>query len=83
MDKPSQIMWDNTAANSWANNSESLKRAKHIDLENHFVKDTVPGGHATVIHINSNDNETDGFTKPLDTQNFQVFRKAICVYPLK
>lgn len=38
MDKPIQIFGDITAANSWANSSESVKRAKHMDPKTIFVK---------------------------------------------
>lgn len=47
-----------------ANKSDSLKRMKLIDLIAHFVQETVASGQATVINVNSDDHESDGFTIP-------------------
>lgn len=41
---------------AWANSSEILKRAKHLDLRYQFVKHIVESGHAVINHVNS---ETD------------------------
>lgn len=64
------VFCDNTASISWTSSSESVKRAKHIGLNNHFGKHVVESGQVKVIYIDSDKNESDGFTKPLRQQKF-------------
>jgi hypothetical protein len=52
-------------------------RAKHIDLQQHFVHDAV---HAKVLKlevVRSADNVADIFTKPLPKTPFLVLRKQL------
>ena len=82
LNKPTIINGDNTAANNWAENSANSKRAKQIDIRAHFVKYSVLSGQVSVRHVNSEENEADGFTKTLDIKKFELFRKMICVHQL-
>lgn len=56
---------DNTAAITWVEKALAMKKAKHIHIPYHF-KDIVAKGAAKMVNINSEDNISDMFTKPLD-----------------
>ena len=79
LDKPSNVYCDNTCSGSWANSDHGMNRAKHVDIKNHYVKDIVAIGQATIKYVKSDDNEADGFTKPLQRIKFQTFRDSIGV----
>ncbi len=60
----------------------SMKRAKHIDVKYHLIRDCVMNGTVSVQHVRSEDNLADEFTKPLGRVAFQKFRDKIDVLPI-
>lgn len=79
MNNPSEFFCENTGAHSWANSSENLKRAKHMDIKIHFVNSIVDNVHATLRHMNSVNCKADGFTETLDIKKFEEFLNMIWV----
>lgn len=65
LNKPSKLFCNNTVAITWAENTNSMTRAKHIDLKYHFVKDCTTNSIIDPQDIDSEDNPADGFTNPL------------------
>eukprot|EP00171_Calliarthron_tuberculosum_P019463 IDg19463t1 len=76
---PTIIYNDNLAAQSWAEQASSMRKAKHIEVRHHFVRHCVQGGAVKLEHISSSENIADGFTKPLDRVAFERFRQKIGV----
>lgn len=68
-----KIFEDNKGCIGMSNNLES-KRAKHIDIKHHFVRDNIMNGNIVVEHIRSEKQLADLFTKSLDTNKFQKLR---------
>lgn len=79
MSAPTQMFCDNDAAISWTNNIVSMRKAKHIEVRHHYVRDCVNRGAVTVQEISSGANIADGFTKPLDKIKFEKFRDRLGV----
>lgn len=67
---------------SWAGNSESVERAKHMDLKNYSIKHTVESVKFTVNNVLSNEIESDRFTKALYEATFEQFLGLIGVFQL-
>lgn len=78
---PSTLFCDNTASNTWAQSSDSMRRAKHIDLKYHFLKESFNNGHVKPTVIDSEDNPADALTEPLMKAKFEIFRNMIYVKP--
>jgi hypothetical protein len=49
-------------------------RAKHIEIDFHFVRERVLRRQLEIRFISSKDQVADGFTKPLPVQAFEVFK---------
>lgn len=77
--EPVTIYEDNRGCIGMANNSES-KRAKHIDIKHHFIRDSVVKGLIKIVSIGTKDQLADIFTKSLDTNTFLNFRTNLGLY---
>ena len=76
------LFCDNTSAISVAKNPVLHSRTKHIDVRYHFLKDNVEKGHIALIHVATQDQLADIFTKPLDQVTFTHLRGELGVcYP--
>ena len=64
---PTTIFVDNLSAKYIA----VTKKSKFIDIKFHFIRDCVAKGLVKVIHIPSEENLADLFTKPLGNPRFQ------------
>ena len=71
------IFCDNQGAQALARNPTSHARSKHIDIQQHFVRDKVQDGTLDLQHVSSNDQIADGLTKPLPKDKFLKFRRDI------
>lgn len=76
--KPVPIFEDNRGCIGMAKNLES-KRAKHIDIKHHFVRDHIATGDLTVEPVPTLDQLADIFTKALDAGRFEALRKKLGV----
>jgi hypothetical protein len=65
-------MWcDNTNAIALASNPVFHSRTKHIEVDYHFVRESVVRGDLHLHFISTKDQLAELFTKPLSTQRFQ------------
>lgn len=56
---------------------EETKRAKHIDVKFHFIRDAVADGRIQLVYIQSKQQEADILTKSLPAPSFQELRQKI------
>jgi histone deacetylase 1/2 len=52
-------------------------RAKHIEIDFHFVRERVMKRQLEVRYIPSKDQVPDGFTKPLSVRAFEEFKHSL------
>lgn len=74
--EPVTIFEDNHGCIGMAKNLES-KRAKHIDIRYHFVRDHVAEGKLDVQPIGTKDQLADICTKALDGDRFTALRRNL------
>ena len=60
---------DSALAIQLANNPQFHHRTKHIDIQYHFVRQMVLEGTSRLIHIPTDQQLADGFTKPVSQPN--------------
>jgi hypothetical protein len=60
-----------------AKNSDHNKRSKHIDVKFHFIREQVKEKKDEMIHVNSEDQVRDIFTKSLPTIKFKKFKNLL------
>jgi histone deacetylase 1/2 len=69
------VLWcDNLGATYLSANPVFHARAKHIEIDFHFVRERVLKKELEVRFVPSKDQVADGFTKPLPVRNFLEFR---------
>lgn len=73
------IYGDNQGAIALAKNPQFHARSKHIDIQTHFVRETVANKQVTLEYIPTAKQVADGLTKPLARDKFEVFRKSLCI----
>ncbi|CAB0015328.1 unnamed protein product [Nesidiocoris tenuis] len=71
------MLMDNQSAIAMVNNYENSRRAKHIDIKTHFIRDVVAKGLIKTKFVPSEDNVSDVFTKPLCSVKFEKFRNQL------
>ena len=74
------VYCDNQGAISLAGNRMLSQRSKHIDIRYHFIRDLIQKGQIRVVHVDTEANLADIFTKPLMRVKFNKFRGPICNY---
>ena len=52
-------------------------RTKHIEIQNHFIRDHVARGDIEIAHVPTKDQLADIFTKPLDDARFFYLRNEL------
>ena len=52
-------------------------RSKHIDIQYHFVREKIVNGVVILEYVPTEEQTTDGLTKPLPKAKFDIFRKAL------
>jgi hypothetical protein len=60
------LLCNNESAIKIAYNLCEYSRTKHIDIRHHFLRDHAIKGDIIILHVGSNDQSADIFTKPLD-----------------
>ena len=64
------IMCDNTSAIAITHNPVQHSRTKHIDVKHHFLRDHVEKKDIKIMHVPTEDQLADIFTKPLCESRF-------------
>ena len=62
---PVSVLIDNSGAISMASTPVSNKNTKHIDIRHHFIRDAFEDGTIFPLHVHTDENTADLFTKPL------------------
>lgn len=71
------LFCDNKSSILMSKSNENSKRAKHIDIKNHFLKDVVNDKILDIDYISSENNLADIFTKSLSKELFIRFRNQM------
>ncbi len=65
---------DNESTTKIANNLVQHSKTKHIQIRHHFLRDHVMKENIDIIHVNTEEQLADIFTKPLDEKRFCKLR---------
>ena len=68
---PLKIYADNQSAQALAHNPEFHAKAKHIQLSVHFQREKIVNGQVELVHVATEKQAADGFTKPLGQAKFK------------
>jgi hypothetical protein len=79
MDAPIVIYCDNVNSILLANNPVYHARTKHIEVHYHFIREKVLTKEIDFIHVSTEDQVVDIFTKALSTDKLRKFRKMLGV----
>ena len=71
------LLCDNESAIKIANNPVQHSRTKHIDIRHHFLRDHSTKGDIEIIHVGTENQLADIFTKPLDESRFCALRNEL------
>ena len=71
------IQVDNRSTMELAKNPVNHERSKHIDVRFHFIREHVKKGSVELVHVASQDQVADIFTKPLPKVLFEKYKKMI------
>ncbi|KAI1676242.1 hypothetical protein KJE20_14174 [Pyrenophora tritici-repentis] len=74
---PTAILADNQGAIALASNPFNHGRAKHIDIQWHFVREAQENGHVQIQFVSTISQAADGLTKALPREPFERFRIAL------
>lgn len=73
------IYGDNQGAIALAQNPCFHAQTKHIDIQNHYVRESIASKQVALEYIPTENQVADGLTKPLPRNSFQAFQKALCI----
>jgi hypothetical protein len=76
---PVVIYCDNISSILLANNPVYHARTKHIEVHYHFIREKVLAKKIDLIHVSTEDQVVDIFTKALGTDKLKKFRKMLGV----
>jgi len=79
VDAPIVIYCDNISSILLTNNSVNHARTKHIEVHYHFIRKKVLAKEINLIHVNTEDQIVDIFTKALGTNKLKRFKKMFGV----
>ena len=71
------IQSDNQGSMALAVNPMSHSRSKHIDIKYHFVQEQLAQDIISLSYIPTNNMATDGLTKALSKNLFQMFKRQL------
>jgi len=73
MDAPVVIYYDNINSILLVNNLVYHVRTKHIEVQYHFIREKILAKEIDFIHVNTEDQVADIFTKALGTDKLRKF----------
>jgi len=79
VDAPLVIYCDNISSILLANNPVYHAKTKHIEVHYHFIKEKVLAKTIDLIHVSTENQVVDIFTKALSTNELRKFRKMLSV----
>jgi len=79
MDAPVVIYCDNMSSILLANNPVYHVKTKHIKVHYHFIREKVLAKEIDLIHVNTEDQVADIFTKALGTDKLKKFQQMLGV----
>ncbi len=79
MDVHVVIYYDNISSILLTNNPAYHVMTKHIEVHYHFIREKVLAKEINFIHVNTEDQIADIFTKALGTYKLRKFRKMFGV----
>ncbi len=79
MDVPVVIYYDNINSILLANNPIYHARTKHIEVHYHFIREKVLAKEINFIHVSTEDEVANIFTKALGTYKLKKFWKMLGV----
>ena len=71
------IREDNEGAIKMATNRLSSRRARHVDLKHHIVRDAVESGAGQIHYVKSGEQHADVLTKALDVNTFETHARFL------
>lgn len=74
------LLCDNKSDIFLSQNPVAHKRAKHIDLDYHFVRELVSSGKLAARFVPSHLQLADIFTKSLPRPAFEFLRSKLCIF---
>ncbi|XP_071719245.1 uncharacterized mitochondrial protein AtMg00810-like [Rutidosis leptorrhynchoides] len=80
--KATIVFCDNVSAIFLSGNPVKHQRTKHIEMDIHFVREKVARGQVRVLHVPTQFQIADIFTKGLPLVLFEAFRDSLNVRPL-
>ncbi|KAE8666695.1 putative serine/threonine-protein kinase NAK [Hibiscus syriacus] len=69
-----------SGAVAMSSNPVSHEKAKHVDLDVHFVREKVATKQVLVNYVPASHQVADGFTKPLSKSSFEQFRSKVQIF---
>ncbi|RDY06163.1 hypothetical protein CR513_09892, partial [Mucuna pruriens] len=78
-EESTKIHIDNKSAQILAKNLVFHEQSKHIDTRYHFIRECIIKKEVDLVHVNTQDQVVDIFTKPLKFEDFRRLRARLGV----
>ena len=75
--RPTPLLLDSQTAVNLVNAPAVTKKARHMFVEHHYVRDLAAKGVISVVHVSSDHQRADVMTKYLSASAFQRGRDAL------